>query len=226
MGSCENEIRAIARDLGAGQVFLGTFDSTFPGFIRREKPACAVVNTARRHTGGAHWVAVAWEPVSHTFYMFDPYGFDDQTLKKVFDFSYQTLMKRSALTSTDDRCINVEKSTECVQGPHSAACGLYCCLFVYSFARWPQRALRDSPVMQKLQGVPTRLLQCPAFAPTFHRNQEYLYATLRRLSPYFRNREAAIRERTRVDRLLVDSALDGDRSKIPEKHPGPPRPRS
>lgn len=203
MGSREEELRLIVRDLGVAPYFLGTFDKRFPGFVSKHRMACAIVNTAGRETGGVHWLAMAWHPASQTFYLFDPFGFSDAKLKQVYEFEYGALLKRSALTSTPDRCLHLVQSTQSVQGPHSAACGLFCCLFLHAFVRWPTRAMDGNPTMDLVDGVPNSLLQSPTAQGIFARNQNRLYAFLARHSPHFARNAARIRRDTALDKMLT-----------------------
>ena len=201
MGSTEDELRAMARDLQLPR-FLGTFDKSFPGFLQESQRCCAIVNTAARHTGGRHWLAVAWEPASRTFYFFDPFGFSDRELAQVYDFEYQRLLRKSAIQSTPDRCLTLVKSTQSVQGPHSAACGLFCLLFLAAFAHYPDSPMAHNPVMDLVEGVDnTRLFDADA-QPIFRANQEACYAFLARHSAYFRAHRHAIMEQTHLHKAL------------------------
>lgn len=202
-GSTESEIRRIVADLGAGAHFLGTFDKRFPGFVRSQAPATAIVNTAGRETGGVHWLAFGWDPQTRTVTMFEPYGFADERLRQIYHFEYEGLLRRSALGQGDgSRCVELVKSTDSVQGPRSAACGLFCCLFVAAFEANRQNALGDAnPVMGPVQGVPNARLRSPDAQPVLRANQEYLYRYLQQHSSYFRQNEGRIRAATAFDRM-------------------------
>ncbi|YP_094040.1 protease [Bovine mastadenovirus A] len=202
MGSREEELRAIVRDLGVGPYFLGTFDKRFPGFLNNSKPSCAIVNTAGRETGGAHWLALAWFPKSKAFYFFDPFGFSDSKLKQIYEFEYEGLLRRSALAATGDGCINLVKSSESVQGPNSAACGLFCCMFLHAFAHWPHSPMTHNPTMDLLTGVPNHNIMSPSAQPTLRENQVKLYKFLAAHSQYFRTHRPQIERDTSFNKLL------------------------
>lgn len=202
MGSSEEELHHLVRDLGVQPYFLGTFDKTFPGFVHKDRMCCAIVNTALRVSGGQHWLALGWYPPSATFYLFDPFGFSDAKLAQIYQFEYEGLLRRSAISSTAGRCVTLVKSGQCVQGPNSAACGLFCCLFLYAFVRWPTRPLDRNPAMDLVQGVPTRDMEDPRYRPRLMANQRNLYAFLYRHSAYFREHAAQIMSDTDFNKLL------------------------
>lgn len=202
MGTREEDLRAILRDLGVGPYFLGTFDKHFPGFIQKEKPCCAIVNTAARETGGRHWLALAWYPVENTFYFFDPFGFSDGKLRQIYEFEYEGLLKRSAISNSGDRCVTLIKSSSTVQGPYSAACGLFCCMFLHAFVKWPETPMANNPTMDLLTGVPTRDLFSYKARPVLQKNQENLYKFLATHSSYFRLHRPQLERDTAFNKVM------------------------
>lgn len=203
MGSCELELKAIARDLQLSPFFLGTFDKYFPGFINKSKMCCAIVNTASRQSGGTHWLAFGWFPAKQTFYLFDPFGFSDAKLKQLYNFEYEGLMKRSAIHSTPNRCVTLVRTDKAVQGPYSAACGLFCLLFLCAFTQWPENPFDKNPVFGPLSGISPRLLFSLNAQTTFCKNQRFLYRFLYKHSAYFRHHADVIIKNTSINKLHV-----------------------
>lgn len=195
MGTTEEELRHIVYDLGLAPYYLGSFDKTFPGFINKHKMCCAIVNTALRITGGVHWIAFAWYPPKQLFYIFDPFGFSDTKLNQIYNFQYEKLLKHSALSSSPGGCVTVIKSTDSVQGPNSAACGLFCCLFLYAFVHFPTSAM-NNPIMDIVKGVPNSKLYLPSSQNVFTTNQKNLYTFLHNRCLYFKQNEAQIKLKT------------------------------
>lgn len=196
MGTTESELVAIIKDLGLGSMFLGTYDKSFPGFINKRTPCCAIVNTGSRDSGGVHWLAMAWYPPSAVFYMFDPFGFSDAKLLQMYNFQYESLLKRSAIHSTPDRCVTLVKSVDTIQGPYSAACGLYCCLFLYSFSQYPLAAMDGNPIIDIVIGVANNKLKDPSAQPLLKANQDAMYTFLAQHSAFFRSRREDLQSKT------------------------------
>ncbi|AXE75634.1 protease [Egyptian fruit bat adenovirus] len=200
MGSSETELRLIIKDLGVSPYFLGTFDKTFPGFIKKESMCCAIVNTALRSTGGVHWMAFGWYPPTQTFYMFEPFGFSDEKLKQIYNYQYEALLKNSAIYSTSNRCITLVKSNETVQGIHSAACGLFCVFFLYSFVNFPTSPMKNK-VMDLITSVPNKEANNPINEKVLFQNQENMYDFLSLKSKYFRNHQNEIKAQTAFNKI-------------------------
>ncbi|SMG83450.1 protease [Bottlenose dolphin adenovirus 1] len=202
MGSTEEELKAMASDLGITPFFLGIFDKTFPGFIHKSKMCCAIINTAARETGGVHWLALGWFPAKNTFYFFDPFGFSNSKLEQMYTFEYEGLLRRSAITSTPSHSLTLIKSKEAVQGPYSAACGLFCLMFLHSFVNWPQTPMDNNPTANLIHGIPSNSLFDPQFAQILYNNQKKLYEFLYANSKYFRTHEKQIQFQTAFNKAL------------------------
>ncbi|ARQ79786.1 protease [bat adenovirus 10] len=200
MGSSESELQNIIFDLGIGPYFLGTFDKFFPGFIHKEKLCCAIVNTGSRASGGMHWIAFGWNPKTYSFYMFEPYGFSDVKLKQIYNFEYQKLLKNSAISSSPNRCVTFIKSSETIQGPKSAACGLFCVFFLKCFISYPLSPM-NNPLIDHITAVPNSKLMDPAVQPILFNNQMYLYKYLQSNSPFFAKHASQIKNNTAFDKI-------------------------
>lgn len=199
-GTTETQLRELVASLHPRHRFMGVFDNAFPGFLDPAVPASAIVNTGSRSSGGMHWIGFAYEPVRKTCYMFDPFGWTDQKLWDLYHFKYQQLIKRTGLRQ-QDRCITLVKSTQAVQCPCSAACGLFAALFVASFDRYPARPMDGNPVIDVVVGVDHRHLYDPAYQRVLHRNQERMYYWFARNSNYFRAHEEQLKRETTLNAL-------------------------
>lgn len=192
-GSSETELRALVRSLGIPG-FLGVYDSRFPGFLHPQKRQCAIVNTGTRESGGMHWIAMAWEPVGYKLNLFDPLGWSRQELKKYYGFSYENLVRRSALQNPT-RCVELVRNQQAVQCSCSGSCGLWCCFFLYCFKLRPVDPF-GSKLFQSLEGA--RAAVHPPAPHLLHQNQEKLYSFLRQQSFYFRQHASSIEGNTRL----------------------------
>nr|WGL40806.1 protease [Tawny frogmouth aviadenovirus A] len=199
-GSSESELRHLVASLHLRHRFLGVFDNTFPGFLRPEEPASAIVNTGSRQSGGMHWIAFAYDPRRGVCYMFDPFGWSDSKLWQLYRVKYDAFLRRTGLKQRD-RCIRLVRSTQAVQCPCSAACGLFAVLFVASFDRYPNKPMDGNPVIDTVVGVNHDQMYRPAFREVLHRNQERLYFWLTRESPYFRAHRLHFERETALDTL-------------------------
>lgn len=199
-GTSESQLKALVSSLHLRHRFLGVFDNSFPGFIDPNSPASAIVNTGSRASGGMHWIGFAYEPSTRTCYMFDPFGWSDPKLWEIYKFKYDGFLRRTGL-SQPDRCINLVKSTEAVQCPCSAACGLFAALFIASFDRYPRKPMNGNPVIDVVVGVKHENMYKPPFVAILHRNQERMYLWFRANSNYFRTNESQIRSETALDSI-------------------------
>lgn len=201
MGTSSSELRNLVLSLGI-QNFLGVFDKNFPGFLASQKRACAIVNTGDINSGGVHWIAFAYEPISLTFYMFDPFGFSKSELLKKYQFEYDRMVKNTAFSGIS-RCIRLVKSTEAVQCPCSAACGLFCVLFLASFTYFPINPMCNNAIIDIVQGVPHNQLFTTNGTNITHANQKNLYLWLYNHSMYFRENECVIKYNTKINAINV-----------------------
>lgn len=183
-GTSENELKKLIKSIGCEKGFLGTFDCRFPGFIRKDVPQTAIVNTGPREKGGVHWIALAWDNIAYKIYLFDPLGWKDSQLKKYYDFSYKNIVARSAL-NTPYRCVTLTKNSEAVQCTCSGACGLYCILFIYCFNKFKDPF--NNFLFEKFFGSKPSLR--PINPSLLHDNQYMLYNFLKEKSHYFMNNE-------------------------------------
>lgn len=197
MGTSTTDLKNIVYSLGIGANFLGVYDNSFPGFIHLSKPCYAIVNTGDYISGGVHWIAFAFDPVSLKFYMFDPFGFSKADLYKKYKFQYDVIIKNTALNSSLSRCVTLIKSTEAVQCTCSAACGLFCCLFLASFYHYRYSPMKNNPVIDVVDGIKHSDMYTEHGISVTHFNQIKLYKWLYENSLYFRENIKEITHNTR-----------------------------
>ncbi|ACH89475.1 protease [Raptor adenovirus 1] len=178
--------------------FLGVFDKHFPGFLDTSRVGCAIVNTGDVSSGGVHWIAFAFDPVSYTFYMFDPFGWSKKELFRIYKFQYDRMLKQTAM-NTPSRCVRLVKSVEAVQCICSGACGLYCVLFLTSFTYYRFSPMCNNPIIDIVEGVPVNILNTRYGIYVTHCNQQNLYAWFYVNSSYFRNNARIITHNTGIN---------------------------
>lgn len=197
-GTTETQLRDLVASLGLRHRFLGVFDNSFPGFLDVTRPASAIVNTGSRASGGMHWIGFAYEPTRRICYMFDPFGWSDPKLWQIYKFKYDVFLRRTGLRQLD-RCITLVKSTEAVQCPCSAACGLFSALFIASFDRYPSRPMNDNPIIDTVVGVRHDKMYNPMYREVLHRNQERMYVWFMQHSSYFRHHAENLKRETALN---------------------------
>lgn len=200
-GTSRSELLNIVLSLGLPN-FRGVYDKHFPGFLNPDKVQYAIVNTGDVVSGGMHWIAFAFDPNAYKFYMFDPFGFSNKDLLRRYQFQYKQMMKNTAL-SNPSRCVQLFKSTQAVQCPCSAACGLFCCLFLASFEMYRNTPMSCNPIIDVVQGVDHRLLLTPKGTQVTHTNQEKLYDWLYINCKYFRRNVNTIKKETRLNAIKL-----------------------
>ncbi|AFC40575.1 protease [Goose adenovirus 4] len=199
-GTSDSQLKALVGAMHPRHHFLGVFDNSFPGFINPRLASSAIINTGSRRTGGMHWIAFAYEPRSQRCYMFDPFGWSDAKLWTIYKFKYDQLLKRTGLAQSD-RCITLVKSTQAVQCPCSAACGLFSALFIASFDAYPQKPMDGNPIIDILVGVDHSKMNVPTFREILHRNQERTYVWFGMHNSYFRAHSEELRRETAIETL-------------------------
>ncbi|AAA84980.1 protease [Ovine adenovirus 7] len=193
-GTSESELKNLISSLHLNNGFLGIFDCRFPGFLQKSKIQTAIINTGPREQGGIHWITLALEPISYKLFIFDPLGWKDTQLIKFYNFSLNSLIKRSALNNSD-RCITVERNTQSVQCTCAGSCGLFCIFFLYCFHFYKQNVFK-SWLFQKLNGSTPSLIPCEPHL--LHENQTFLYDFLNAKSVYFRKNYRTFIENTKT----------------------------
>lgn len=194
-GTTETQLRDLVSAMHLKHRFLGVFDNTFPGFMNPNQRASAIVNTGSRASGGMHWIGFAYEPSGRLCYMFDPFGWSDAELWRIYKFKYESFLRRTGLQQAD-RCITLVKSVQAVQCPCSAACGLFAALFIASFDAYPRNPMSKNPIIDVVNGVPHDKLHLPEYQRILHRNQDHLYQWFVRTNAYFRDNERLLERET------------------------------
>ncbi|QER78607.1 protease [Psittacine adenovirus 5] len=201
-GTSTSELIAIVKSLGIDSHFLGVFDKNFPGFLDTQRVAYAIVNTGDYMSGGVHWIAFAYDPQAAIFYMFDPFGWSKLDLLRRYQFQYDRMIKTTAL-GTNSRCVRLVKSVQAVQCICSAACGLFCCLFLASFYHYRYSPMIDNPIIDIVRGIPLSLMLTPYGNYVTHQNQKNVYLWLYMNSLYFRMYAREIKHNTRINAIQV-----------------------
>ena len=101
--------------------YLGVFPSDLlpQHFIARS--GTLVVNTDPHTESGSHWIAIHFQPRSHSSYYFDRYGLPPYII------SIQSFLRRNS-SVWDYNAVQL-------QGPTSTVCAKYCCLFALDMDR-------------------------------------------------------------------------------------------
>lgn len=194
-GTSETELRALLRDFDVGAEFIGIYDNSFAGFARAARATCCIVNTGSRESGGVHWIACAYNPKARVITVFDPLGWSDRALLRLYRFSLKPMLRRT-LTQSGAKCLRFVRNREAVQCACSGSCGLFCVAFIAAVKAMPSAPLKHS-IIQNFDGAE------PAFPqtnwPPLHRNQSKMYDLLRSRSMYFRNNEAILMRNTALN---------------------------
>nr|WJJ54616.1 MAG: protease [Otus scops adenovirus] len=199
-GTTETELRHLVAAMHLQHRFLGVYDNSFPGFLNPAQSASAIVNTGSRASGGMHWIAFAFDPVTKRCYMFDPFGWSDSKLWELYKVKYDALMRRTGLKQAD-RCFQLVRSTETVQCPCSAACGLFSALFIASFDKYRNSPMNHNPIIDVVDGVPHSEMFDAEGRAMLHANQDRLYSWFANTNRYFRANEKRLRAETAINSL-------------------------
>lgn len=200
-GTGSSELCKMVKSLGIEAYFLGVFDKHFPGFLNISRPGYAIVNTGDQASGGVHWIAFAFEPSDMKFYIFDPFGWSKKELLKKYQFQYDRMVANTLRTSS--RCITLVKSQQAVQCLCSAACGLFCLLFLYSFFYYRHNPMVGNPVIDVVTGIDHKDMLSPYGVFVTHNNQRNVYLWLYENCPYFREHVTEIKENTKINSIKI-----------------------